>query len=116
MDHAAPEYPERRGETSEENRAFTQAATRKCRIRLFFALVLRSEPFQNIGHKLPRKRARKPIDGGRVFLDKGRQVGGGLVLFPENVVVVLVENLAIAVIQRYRSLMRKLDDCCVDAL
>ena len=75
-------------------------------IRLFFALLQGSKALKNIGNQLPGEGARQPIDCRRILLDKRRQVRRGLVLLAEHVVVVLVENLPVAVIQRHRSLNR----------
>src|SRR5580692_8147064 len=54
-----------------------------------------SETFQHIRHQRPRKVAAEPFQGGRIFLQKGWQVRGGLVLLAEHIVLVLVENLAV---------------------
>ncbi len=53
------------------------------------------EPFQHIGHQRARKIAAEPLHGRRVLLNEVRQVGGGLVLLPKDVVLVLVEDLAV---------------------
>ena len=58
------------------------------RARLYVDRAL--EPFQHIGHELPRELAREALDGRRILADKCREVSCGLVLFAENVVFVLV--------------------------
>ena len=54
-----------------------------------------SEPFEDVGHQLPRKFARQALNGSRIFLDERGQVRRGLVLLAEDVVLVLVENFAV---------------------
>jgi hypothetical protein len=61
---------------------------------------LDSESFKHVRHQRPRKVAAEPVKGRRVFLQKRRKVGSGLILLTEDVVLVLIEDFAIASIQR----------------
>jgi hypothetical protein len=40
--------------------------------------------------------AGEAVDGGWAFVEEGGQIGGGLVLLAEDVVVVLIKNMAVA--------------------
>ncbi len=48
-----------------------------------------SETFKHVGHKLLGKLAREALNGRRIFLKECGQIGGGLVLLPKNVVLIL---------------------------
>ena len=54
-----------------------------------------SEPFEHIGHQLTGELAGEALNRCGVFLDECGQIGCGLILLAEDVVVVLVENAAV---------------------
>ena len=59
-----------------------------------------SEAFQHVRDQRPGKVAAQPIQCRRALLKKRRQVGGGLILLPEYIVLVLVKNSAVPPVQR----------------
>ena len=60
--------------------------------------VLRTslQPFEDVGDEGAGKFAGQALFGCRSFVEEGGQVGGGLVLLAERVVLILVEHLAVA--------------------
>ncbi len=58
------------------------------------------EAFQHIGNQRPRKIARESLDRRRALIEERGQICRRLVLLPEDVVLILKQNLAVAIGQR----------------
>ena len=69
-DHAAPEYLQRATPSGQRGNQLQSAMPAPIRYSASVADRCRSQPFQHIGHQLPRKLARKPLHGRRVFLEE----------------------------------------------
>ena len=54
------------------------------------------EGFEDVGYEGAGELAGEALDGGGILLDEAGQIGGGLVLLAEDVVVVFVEGFAVA--------------------
>jgi len=62
---------------------------------------MRLQSFKNVGHQCTGEVARDALDGRGTFVEKGWQVGGGLVLAAKDIVLVLIEEFPVAIIDRH---------------